>query len=64
MLTTGSEVTKDPHSIVEIYSCDSSQKDCMSSDCEKCYFTGICQEDFKEKEEDVSTVAGLRKMEK
>jgi len=25
----------------------------MSSDCEKCYFTGICQGDFKEKEEDV-----------
>ena len=52
-LKIGSEVPKDPHSIVETYSCDSSQKDCMSSDCDECYFTGICQGDFKENNEDV-----------
>ena len=34
------------HSLVESYSCNSSSKACMYSDCEVCYDTGLGVEDF------------------
>ena len=39
-------VPTDPHSLAEIYTCDSSSRTCMFSENECCYFTGVTMEEF------------------
>ena len=39
-------VPTDPHSLAEIYTCDSSSRTCMFSENECCYFTGKTMEQF------------------
>ena len=39
-------VPADPHSLAEIYTCDSSSRTCMFSENERCYFTDVTMEEF------------------
>ena len=46
-------VPTDPHSLAEVYTCDSSARTCMFSENEYCYFTGVPVEGFPDDCDDV-----------